>query len=56
MMMNSRLKMNVAVPKLNGYFRLNTYGTLEICEVPILPLVMKAMAKELITTPKTKYR
>ncbi|WP_261796739.1 hypothetical protein [Bifidobacterium angulatum] len=46
--------MNVIMPKLNGNRRLSTYGTLEICDVPISPLVISAMAKELITTPQAK--
>lgn len=52
--MNSMFITNVIAPKLNGNRRLSTYGTLEICDVPISPLVINAMAKELITTPQTK--
>lgn len=52
--MNTIFMMNVIMPKLNGNRRLSTYGTLEICDVPISPLVISAMAKELIITPQAK--
>ena len=53
--MNSMFITNVIAPKLNGKRILNTYGTLEICDVPISPLVINAMAKEFTTTPHAKH-
>ena len=47
--------MTPIAPKLNGKRILNTYGTLEICDVPISPLVINAMAKEFTTTPHAKH-
>ena len=47
--------MNVATPKLkHGHCRLTTYGTLEMADVPNVPLVIRATPNELMTTPNAK--
>ena len=54
-MMNRMFQMNVVMPKLScGNARLNTYGTLEIGEVPRLPTVISTMPNELMATPSMK--
>lgn len=45
-------KKNVAIPKLNaGYFKLITYETLDICDVPKFALVIRTIPKEFMNTP-----
>lgn len=54
--MNTVFMRKVKPPKLSGKRRLSTYGRLEICDVPRLLFVMKAMPKELMSRPSVKKR
>ena len=56
MRMNTVFMRKVKPPKLSGKRRLSTYGRLEICDVPRLLFVMKAMPKELMSRPSVKKR
>ena len=53
---NTVFIIKVKPPKLNGKRRLSTYGRLEICDVPRLLFVMKAMPNELMSRPSVKKR